>query len=110
MIKIEHQLINLKAGIPYDIFPKGGVNFYNTEVHFRYASSAYGKEITLSFMDANGQKVSKKFELKEGGYTDFHFEGELALNLSPSFGFVQFLSKEDLNIEVWAEEPEATFS
>lgn len=108
--KVERQLVSLKTGVPYPIFVKGGIDYYNTLLHFRYPASAIGKRINIAFKDANGQAVSQSIEFIEAGQTSFHFDGEIeSMNLDRNFGFIELQSKEDLQFEIWAEEQEGGF-
>lgn len=105
---MDRKLLNLKAGVPVDIFVKNGIDYY-AEVNLRYPKSEEGKRLTLSFASANGQKVSQNIALKGGGHTPYHFDGQLDHNLDRTFGFIQLVSQEDINLELSTEEPNASF-
>ncbi len=107
MKKIERQLIELKAGDPYRIFPTGGIDFY-AEFNFRYPASAWDKQITISLKTA-GQSVSKDITLEEGGSMLFQFEdlnGSFEGHSDGHFGYVELFSQDDLSLELTADEPE----
>lgn len=106
MIKIEQQIVRLKAGIPQQFFVKGGIDYYDIEIDFGYQESASGKQIIIALKSATGQAVWKEIQLDGGGYMPFQFDGELDMNFNRRFGFLELLSREDLNLEFVAEEPE----
>ncbi len=98
---IERMGLNLKANVPTDIFVKGGINYYETIFHLRYPASANGKEITLALKDANGQSISHSLRLGNEGQMTYEFSTNQ--DIGPNFGFLQLVSKEDLNLEIWSE-------
>jgi hypothetical protein len=104
---IERRGLSLKANLPTDIFVKGGINYYETMFYLRYPASAYGKKITVALKDANGQSIEQNIELSKDGSVSFEFNTEH--DIGPNFGFLQLISNEDLNLEIWSEISDAGF-
>ncbi|MBI3518163.1 MAG: nucleotidyl transferase AbiEii/AbiGii toxin family protein [Bacteroidetes bacterium] len=104
---IERRGLSLKANIPTDIFVKGGFTYYETRFHIRFAASAFGKRLTAALRDANGQGIKQEIELVNDGTVSFEFNTEM--DLGPNFGFLELISKEDINLEIWSEISDSRF-
>ena len=105
---IERRGLSLKANIPTDIFVQGGFNCYETMFYLRYPASAVGKIVTVALKDANGQSIEQSIKLVKEGSVSFEFNP--TQDIGPNFGFLQLVSKEDLNLEIWSEISDAGFA
>jgi len=109
-LKINRQLVTLKANIPIQIFVNGGIDYYDTEFSFRYNPPAYGKGIVLSLKDANGQIAAQYIILDSSGQMTYRFSDAIdELGIERNFGFVEIKSKEDVTFELWAKDIEGGF-
>lgn len=92
--------VQLKADMPIDIYVDGGINANDIIFHISFPPSAFGKRVTASLKDANGNSISQTVVLNKGNRVSFEFNDETD---NPNFGFLELLSTEDLNFELRLE-------
>ncbi len=107
MSKIQRQMVDLKANVPFSIKPTGGIDCHS-EIRFRVPHSAVGKSIQLNFVDADGRELHRPVTFMD--VETYFFESIDVTNLNDTnFDSVELTSKEDLYLEIWTPEHKANF-
>ena len=110
-MKKEHLLIELKANIPYRLQVKEGIDYFNTQLHFRWNQSVFNnKQIMLNLRNNAGETYSTPAYFDIKGQTSRSLVGDLTDRLNDfTFYYLEFISKEDIRFEFWAEDQEGGF-
>ena len=110
MVKVEHKLIELRANVPYNLQVIGGIDYFNTLLYFRYNPLLRDKQIMIKLKNNAGEIYSTPVHFEEMGITSFFLVSELADRISDYiFHTMEFISKEDMFFEFWAEDQEGGF-
>ncbi|MGP8214639.1 MAG: nucleotidyl transferase AbiEii/AbiGii toxin family protein [Bacteroidia bacterium] len=111
IMKKERLFIDLKADVPYRLRVKGGIDCFNTLLYFRWNQAVFfDKQIMLNLRNNAGETYSTPVHFDISGYNPFSLVSDLTDRLNDfTFYNLEFISKEDIRFEFWAEDQEGGF-